>query len=141
MAELTGVRACVLFLAQERAQTGPSACVVQRQAKTGRCGGGAELQRARPGGTATAERWRAWSGRKGGLRPTGPSATGRGGCRGAHRGLELAGEVAQGGRRRGPSGRSAWSSWTGLMQGVSGLLITTGLLVVFQIPALHGSGS
>jgi hypothetical protein len=99
MAELPGVLACMLFWAQERAQTRPSACAVQRQAKIGRCGGGAELQRARPDGAAAAERWRAWSGCKGGLWPTGPSATGRGGCRGAHRGLELAGEVAQGGRR------------------------------------------
>jgi hypothetical protein len=70
-------------------------------------------------------------------RPTGPSATGRGGCRGAHRGLELAGEAAQGGRRRGPSGRSAWSSRRGPMQGVSGLLITTGLLMVF-LRGCHG---
>jgi hypothetical protein len=46
--ELAGVRACVLFWAQERAQTGSHACAVQRQAKTGQCGGNAVLQRACP---------------------------------------------------------------------------------------------
>jgi hypothetical protein len=59
------------------------------------------------------------------------SAKGPGGRAEAHGGLGLAGEAAQGGRRRGPSGGSAWSSQRDPMQGVSGLLITTGLLVVF----------
>jgi hypothetical protein len=39
---------------------------------------------ARPGGAAAVLRRRAWSGHKGGLRPTEPSATGRAGPRGAH---------------------------------------------------------
>jgi hypothetical protein len=130
MAELTAERVCVLFWAQGRTQTGPSACAMRRQTQTGRCGGGAELQRALPGGAAAAEHWRAWSDRKGGLRPTGPSATGRAGPRGAHRGLRSTGEVAQGGRRQGPSGGDGRRSWGRSMQGISGLLIPTGRLVV-----------
>jgi hypothetical protein len=96
---LIGERACVLIWAQERAQMGPSVCAVRRQTQTGCGGGGPELQRARPGEEAAAERRRAWSGRKGGLQPTGPSTTGRVGPHGAHRGFELTGEAAQGGRR------------------------------------------
>jgi hypothetical protein len=83
---------------------GPSACAVQQQAKIGRCGGGAVVQRARPGGAAAVERRRAWSGRKDGLRSTTSSAKSAGEGAGAHRGLGLAGETAQSGRRRGSSG-------------------------------------
>jgi hypothetical protein len=93
------MRAHVLFWAQERAQTGPLACVLQRQAKTGRCGSGAVLQRARPGGAAAAERCHAWSGHKDGLRSTTSSTKGAGEGTGAHRGLGLAGETAQSGQR------------------------------------------
>jgi hypothetical protein len=50
---------------------------------------------------------------------------------GAHRGLDLVGETAQGGRRRGPGGGSAWSSRRGSVQGFPGLLGSTGRLVVF----------
>jgi hypothetical protein len=90
-----------------------------------------------PGGAAAAEHRRAWSGHKGGLRPTGPSATGRAGPHGAHRGLGSTREVAQSGRRRGPSGGDGRRSWGRLMQGASGLLIPTGRLVVL-LRRCHG---
>jgi hypothetical protein len=66
------------------------------------------------------------SGYRNGLRSTASSAKGPGEGAGAHRGLGLAGEAAQVGRRRGPSGGSAWSLRMGSMQGVSGVLIPTG---------------
>jgi hypothetical protein len=129
-AELDGVRACVLFWAQERAQTGPRACAVQRQAKTGRCGGGAVLQIARPGGAAAVERRRAVFRLQERLRSTTSNAKGAGEGAGAHRGLGLAGEAAQGGRRRGPSGGDGSESGKKLLQRSSRLLDSTGRLVV-----------
>jgi hypothetical protein len=138
-AAFVGVRACMLIWAQEREQTGPSACAVQRQAETGRQGGGAELQRARPDGEAAVERRRAWSGHKGGLRSIGPSATGRAGPRGAHRGLRSTGEAAQGSRRQGPSSGDGQRSWGRSMQGVSGLLIPTGQFVILLRRCHRGS--
>jgi hypothetical protein len=53
---------------------------------------------AHSGGAVAAERRRVWSGREGGLRPTEPSAIGRAGPRGAHRGLGSTREATQGGR-------------------------------------------
>jgi hypothetical protein len=58
------------------------------------------------------------------------SAKGAGEGAGAHRGLGLAGEAAHGGRRRGPSSKSAWSLRRGSMQGVFGLLDSTSRLRV-----------
>jgi hypothetical protein len=67
----------------------------------------------------------------GDLAAMGPSATGKAGPRGAHRGLGPGGMAAQGCRRRGPSGGGERRSWGRSMQGIFGLLITTGRLVVF----------
>jgi hypothetical protein len=75
------------------------ACAVHRQGRTGIGWGHAELQRCCHGGAAAAERRRRRSGLCGDLDATTPSATGRAGPHGAHRGLGLTGEVAQGGRR------------------------------------------
>jgi hypothetical protein len=50
---------------------------------------------------------------------------------GAHRGLGLAGEAVQGGRRRWREVEMRQRSWRGLLQGFSGLLGSTGLPVVF----------
>jgi hypothetical protein len=57
-----------------------------------------------------------------GLRSTTSSAKGIGEGAGAHRGLRLAGEAAQGGRRHGPGGGSTRSSVTGSMRAYSELL-------------------
>jgi hypothetical protein len=63
------------------------------------------------------------------LRSTTSSAKGPRGHADAHRGLGLAGEAAQGDRRRGLSGGSVWSSWRRSMQGVSELLDSMGRLM------------
>jgi hypothetical protein len=52
------------------------------------------------------------------LRSMTSSAKGPGEHADAHRGLELAGEIAQGGRRRGPSGRDGRRSRRKTMQGL-----------------------
>jgi hypothetical protein len=49
---------------------------------------------ARSGGAVAAEHRHVWSSREGGLRPTRPSAIGRAGPHGAHRGLGSTGEAA-----------------------------------------------
>jgi hypothetical protein len=95
---------------------------------------------ARSGGAVAEERRRVWSSREGGLRPTGPSAIGRAGPRGAHRGLGSIGDAAQGGWRRGPSGGDGRRSWGRLLQGSSGLLIPTGRLGVFLRRCHGGQG-
>jgi hypothetical protein len=64
------------------------------------------------------------------LRPMTSSANRTRRCADAHRGPELAGEAAQGGWRRGPSGGDGWRSWGRSVQACSKLLIPSDRLMV-----------